>query len=90
MTICVEQGFNTELKYCERCGTLGLRREGSGRVYCGLCEQAMSEVYLAPHRSRNGELEEKKSAQPWKKPCASVCSAEGEEGVQFTAGGRWL
>ena len=27
----------TELKYCERCGVLWLRRKGSERVYCAQC-----------------------------------------------------
>ena len=30
-----------ELKYCERCGGLGLRRSKSGPPYCSDCEQMM-------------------------------------------------
>ena len=30
-----------ELKYCERCGGLGLRRSRSGSPYCRDCEQMM-------------------------------------------------
>jgi len=30
-----------ELKYCERCGGLGLRRNQSGSPYCSDCEQMM-------------------------------------------------
>jgi hypothetical protein len=30
-----------ELKYCERCGGLGLRRSKSGLPYCCDCEQIM-------------------------------------------------
>ncbi len=30
-----------ELKYCERCGGLGLRRSKSGQPYCCDCEQMM-------------------------------------------------
>jgi len=30
-----------ELKYCERCGGLGLRRSKSGSPYCCDCEQIM-------------------------------------------------
>jgi hypothetical protein len=33
-----------ELKYCERCGGLWLRREGSDRIYCVSCFPVMSEV----------------------------------------------
>lgn len=30
-----------ELKYCERCGALWLRRSGTTRVYCGVCAPKM-------------------------------------------------
>jgi hypothetical protein len=30
-----------ELKYCERCGGLWLRRRGSGRAFCSTCEPKM-------------------------------------------------
>jgi len=30
-----------ELKYCERCGGLGLRRSKSGQPYCMECDQIM-------------------------------------------------
>ena len=30
-----------ELKYCERCGGLGLRRSKSGLPYCSDCEQML-------------------------------------------------
>jgi len=33
-----------ELKYCERCGGLWLRREGSERVYCLNCLPLMNEI----------------------------------------------
>jgi uncharacterized Zn finger protein (UPF0148 family) len=47
------QQYGMELKYCERCGTLGLRRGGSDEVYCPACEVAMSQVFQAPlHRHR--------------------------------------
>ena len=29
--------FQMELKYCERCGALWLRRSGSDEVYCASC-----------------------------------------------------
>jgi ribosomal protein L37AE/L43A len=51
-----------ELKYCERCGTLGLRRQESERIYCEPCRQEMQEVYRAPSCQRPKSASE--SAQP--------------------------
>lgn len=34
--------IKVELKYCERCGGLWLRREGDLSVYCGACAPQMS------------------------------------------------
>lgn len=31
---------NMQLKYCERCGSLWLRRSGSAQVLCASCKQA--------------------------------------------------
>ncbi len=35
-----------ELKYCERCGALLLRRSQSGKTYCGPCQQALIHVFF--------------------------------------------
>jgi hypothetical protein len=35
-----------ELKYCERCGGLWLRRKGSQRVYCVTCVPKMNDMPL--------------------------------------------
>ena len=40
-----------ELKYCERCGGLWLRRKGMQRVYCTVCVPKMAE--LPPPRTRS-------------------------------------
>lgn len=37
-----------ELKYCERCGGLGLRRNQSGLPYCCDCEQMMRRFLPGP------------------------------------------
>jgi hypothetical protein len=37
-----------ELKYCECCGGLGLRRSHSGLPYCSECEQMMQ--HLSPRQ----------------------------------------
>ena len=33
-----------ELKYCERCGGLGLRPVGGAQTYCATCARAMAEM----------------------------------------------
>jgi len=35
-----------ELKYCERCGGLGLRRDKSGPPYCRDCEQMLEHLLI--------------------------------------------
>ena len=41
-----------ELKYCEGCGGLQLRREGSQRVYCVSCWKVLREMAGARRRER--------------------------------------
>jgi len=43
-----------ELKYCERCGGLWLRRKGSAGVFCAGCAPAMAE-FPSPRRERPGD-----------------------------------
>jgi len=40
------------LKYCEGCGALQLRPEGSQRVYCGNCWKVLREMAGAKRRER--------------------------------------
>lgn len=41
----MERGkVSVELKYCERCGGLWLRREGTDDVYCKTCVQHLANV----------------------------------------------
>jgi hypothetical protein len=44
-----------ELKYCERCGGLGLRQRGTGKLYCAACAPEMSDFALC--RQRIGRLQ---------------------------------
>jgi Zn-finger nucleic acid-binding protein len=37
-----------ELKYCERCGGLWLRRQGTADVYCGGCCARLTELIRQP------------------------------------------
>jgi hypothetical protein len=52
-----------ELKYCERCGGLWLRRRNTGGVYCAGCSSETSEFPLCgrrisrPRLPTNGTLE---------------------------------
>ena len=43
-----------ELKYCERCGGLWLRRPGQNVVHCGRC-RAQRAALLRPGRGRMGQ-----------------------------------
>jgi uncharacterized Zn finger protein (UPF0148 family) len=61
-----------ELKYCERCGGLLVRRSGEPRVYCALCEQRMGQVALAPRPNRKQVRASVEMLAP-----AQSCVAEG-------------
>lgn len=39
-----ERMVRLELKYCERCGGLLLRRRGEAVVYCGPCSRSLAEM----------------------------------------------
>lgn len=43
--------IEVELKYCERCGGLWLRLQGSDQVYCATCEPLMADL-PTPSRKR--------------------------------------
>jgi len=57
-----EQGIRMELKYCECCGGLLLRRAGSGAMYCGECAVLIGD--LAPRRERGQRKQVKQAAPP--------------------------
>lgn len=44
-----------ELKYCERCGSLWLRRKGAEAVYCQKCKPKVAE--LPPAKKSAGRIE---------------------------------
>lgn len=50
------QDVTYELKYCERCGSLGLRRSQSGKTYCEPCGQILTSYSLPGDRSRRSLL----------------------------------
>jgi hypothetical protein len=41
-----------ELKYCERCGGLWLRTQGTGEVYCPACAGQISELPGVPRKRK--------------------------------------
>jgi hypothetical protein len=42
------QPQSMELKYCERCGNIWLRRSGSARTQCAPCAQAEAAILQGP------------------------------------------
>ncbi len=46
------QDVTYELKYCERCGSLGLRRSQSGETYCQPCGQILNSYSIPGDHSR--------------------------------------
>jgi len=46
------EGTTLELKYCERCGALGLRRPQSTENYCESCARLLTKHAISLHRGR--------------------------------------
>ena len=43
-----------ELKYCERCGGLWIRRQGQSVVYCGLCRAQVAALLSSRSPRKRG------------------------------------
>jgi hypothetical protein len=88
------QYLEMQLKYCERCGTLGLRQGGSSQVYCESCEEKMGKVCQARPVQRAKETakepDEARRDGPGERGCetATPLFAIGG-GDESLAGGRW-
>ena len=52
MTSQVEPFVGLELKYCEQCGGLWLRRQGSANCYCAACARFLEEIPPRAHDNR--------------------------------------
>jgi Zn-finger nucleic acid-binding protein len=52
MTSQVEAFVGLELKYCEQCGGLWLRRRGSGECYCAACARFLEDIPPRPRDNR--------------------------------------
>jgi hypothetical protein len=51
-------GLRFELKYCERCGGLGLRPAGGEQVYCTACGRAVAELPASRQEPKRENLME--------------------------------
>ncbi len=69
-----------ELKYCERCGGLWLRRKGGDEVYCGRCLPKMAEYPARRKRKSEPRLPVGEGVEV-KGGCENV-AAHGAEGVR--------
>ena len=63
-----------ELKYCERCGGLWMRAQGTGEVYCPSCAVEMSDLPAArrrrtPYLMVNDRVEIKSQCEEWSGFC---------------------
>jgi len=64
-----------ELKYCERCGTLKLRRVASGNTYCSRCEGLLARYGHAGGKDKTDRAASRLSPElkmPTAMPVASV------------------
>jgi len=66
-----------ELKYCERCGGLWLRRQGSVEVFCASCTTAMPEHNVARRMCSRPRL-----------PVNRNKDMQGQSGMFCVPGGR--
>jgi hypothetical protein len=59
----MEQG-TYELKYCERCGSLGTRRADSSDTYCESCAQILTQVFLPASAGCRPRLSRTRASKP--------------------------
>jgi len=72
-----DQGIQLDLKYCERCGGLWLRPQGTNGVYCASCSE-----HLAAMPTR-GEAPSPKARRRRRKPVKKVHRDEMATGVEI-------
>lgn len=67
-----------ELKYCERCGGLGLRVQGSEQAYCEVCAPIMSEHAISrKRRSPRLPVGSGVDVRDWRGNTPTVCNEGG-------------
>jgi uncharacterized Zn finger protein (UPF0148 family) len=64
-----DEKVRSELKYCERCGGLWVRRDGNREVYCTACKAHLAALprmgrHRATRRKREVEELEQRLARP--------------------------
>lgn len=71
-----------QLKYCERCGSLWLRPEGTASPYCPNCEHIMAALPVrAPRRNRKTDAATRAPAAPALLSTAADFAQPGSVGV---------
>jgi len=70
------QSITYELKYCERCGSLGLRRADSANIYCKPCGQALENLSFDNQKQRTDWLLARKRRAQIKVKPALLATAE--------------
>ena len=80
----VQNEFQFELKYCERCGGLWLRPGGGGQIYCTACARAIAEL---PAASREGGSARVPRGPRWGVDEAVYEDREEDEGMDLDAVG---
>jgi hypothetical protein len=68
------EGTTFELKYCERCGALGLRRPHSPASYCEPCARILFLLPTSLHRGRR-RLSQGAHHRQKRQPAASAANA---------------
>ncbi len=74
------QEITYELKYCERCGALSLRRSQSGETYCERCEQILSHYFFPADPVRRALLRRLATEPPGRlklEGAAQACFPDG-------------
>jgi hypothetical protein len=73
-----------ELKYCERCGGLGLRPVGGGQIYCAACWRQMAQLPPGSKEPENTIMQQKPR---WDGADNDLENGETAAGEDLDAGG---
>ena len=72
-----------ELKYCERCGGLGLRRSKSGLPYSRSCEEMLQNFLIRPGQPHSTGHRQGRRALRRAAPVASAVSAHAAQELRY-------
>ena len=78
MTSQKESFVGLELKYCEQCGGLWLRKRGSTECYCAACARFLQEMPPRPHdnRRRGGSGPPRRMRRHYREPGTGLAPVE--------------